>query len=122
MKKAIGLVGAALLACSTNVMAQAGTPPEQQRGTMSQALERVGENAAEQPGNPGLPKAFGRLTDNAKKHEQHQQDKTEKAGVERTQGVDRVERVERVERPEKAERPERVVRVERPEPPGRAKK
>jgi flagellar hook-basal body complex protein FliE len=128
MKKAIGLVGAAaILVCSGNAMAQ----PAQQRGTMSQAIESVGGNLADHPGNPGLPNAFGRLLENSDKHLQHQQEKAEKATADRTQGPDRVERtekvdrperVERVERPEKPERPERVVRVERPEPPGKAKK
>jgi hypothetical protein len=117
----------AVLMCSASVMAQ-HTPPPQQRGTMSQALESVGKNQANHPDNPGLLNARGRLFDNALRHLEHQEGKADKAGADRAQGPDRVERAERADRPDRAERPERpdrperVARVDRPEPPGRAKK
>jgi hypothetical protein len=128
MKKAIGLVGIAVLMCSASVMAQQ-TPPAQQRGTMTQAIESVTENLAKNPQAPGLSNADTHLGKNAARHAANPHQGA--ASMERPQGVDRVERVERadrpdrperIERPDRPERPDRVVRADRPEPPGRAKK
>lgn len=125
MKKAIGLVGVAVLVCSAATFAD-DTHISSKGGTMARALEAVGENAAKNPGNPGLPNAGQHLLENAQKHQERRE--THSPTAERSQGVDRVERAarpdrpERVERPDRPERPDHVVRVDRPEPPGRAKK
>ena len=65
-KKVFSLVGAAALAASAAALAD--NPNANQRGTMTQAIQRVTENEAKNPQSPGLPNASSRLATNAEKH------------------------------------------------------
>ncbi len=116
MKKLVGIAAAAVVLCSTAAFAE----PESARGTMVQALESVEKNIAKNPGNRGLTNAATHLRNNARRHDEHQAEKTGTAGAETHASAERAQVAGRVERVEQVERPERPDWRGAPDRPGRS--
>jgi hypothetical protein len=129
MNKLFAAAGVGVVLCSGAALAD----PDPTRVPLQNAIETVGGQAAQHPGNRGLGNATIRLQENAirqqEKRDEHAAEHPGQGGpadraetVTRVEKAERPEKVERVERVERAERPDRVVRVDRPVPPGQAYK
>ena len=115
MKKLISFVTMGVVLGSAAVFAD----PDSSRVPLERAEEALKANIVKNPDARGLPNAFDRVLENARRHEtkgKNQPPGKQQPGPSSATGGN-AERTEVVDRVENTERPDRVERIDRPELP-----